>query len=130
MPGCLISLWNSSKIEVLFRFRGNEYLRIKVVWEEKLYYICNVYSSCVLSCKRDLWKNILDRKSYFFDGEWIIVGDFNAIKNRSDRRGTVAGGSNVEREEIYSFIDNSDLEDVLWGRDLVGIVVAENIKSG
>lgn len=112
MSDGLISLWNYSKIEVLFSFRGNGYLGIKVMWEEKYYYVCNVYSSCVLSYKRELWENILDYKSRFYDGEWIIAGDFNTVKNGSERSGRIVRGSNAEWEEFSSFIDNSGLEDV------------------
>lgn len=69
MSGGLIILWNNRIMEVLFSFRGSGYLRIKVRWKDKLYYVCNVYSYCVLSLKRGLWSNLLEMQSKFSDGE-------------------------------------------------------------
>lgn len=91
MSGGLLSLWNSRVINVLFSIRGRGYLCIKVEWEGKLYYICNVYSTCTISSKRELWKNQLDLKSRYKDGEWVIGGDFNAVKDGGARKGKSIG---------------------------------------
>lgn len=112
MSGDIISLWNTDKVDVLFSLRGEGFLVIKVMWEENLYYVCNVYSSCVLSDKRKLWKNLLDNMSQFHDGEWILDGDFNAIKTSSERKGRNDGGSKIEWEKFSCFIRDSGLEDV------------------
>lgn len=51
ISGGLIILWNTRIMEVVFSFRGAGFLSIKVRRKDKLYYVCNVYSSCVLSLK-------------------------------------------------------------------------------
>ncbi|XP_058774477.1 uncharacterized protein LOC131648765 [Vicia villosa] len=99
-------------MEVICSFRGTGYLGIKVRWQDSYLYICNVYSSCELSLKRELWRNLLDLKDKNRDGDWIIGGDFNAVKNRGERKGLSEGGGKVEWEEFSSFINDLGLEDV------------------
>lgn len=96
MSGGLIILWNARNLDVVWIFRGSGFLGVKVIWMEKLYYTCNVYSSCCLSLKRDLWNNMLVLKDGFNDGEWLIGGDFNAFKNRGERNGRTAVGNHVK----------------------------------
>lgn len=69
-----------------------------MVWEGKSYYICNVYSACTISLKRDLWNNLLDLMSRYKDGDWVIGGGFNAVKYGGERKGRSARGSSSERE--------------------------------
>ncbi|XP_058740865.1 uncharacterized protein LOC131613190 [Vicia villosa] len=112
MSGGQISLWNSRVMEFMFSIRGNGYICIKVFWKENLYYICNVYSACVLSLKRELWKNLLDLKSRYTDGEWIIGGDFNAVKEGKERKWGTIGGCHTQWEEFSRFIEDIGLIDV------------------
>ncbi|XP_058746742.1 uncharacterized protein LOC131619688 [Vicia villosa] len=108
----LIILWNARIMEVLLSFRGPDFLGIKVIWKDRMYYVCNVYSACVLSAKRTLWAKLLDLQACYCDGEWLIGGDFNAVKNRGERLGRSVGGNQTEWGEFSSFIDNSGLIDV------------------
>ncbi|XP_058755940.1 uncharacterized protein LOC131629163 [Vicia villosa] len=117
MSGGLIILWKASKVNVIGSFRGDGFLGIIV--ESKEFeskecplYICNVYSPCGLSSKRVLWKNLLDVKERFNDGEWLIGGDFNSVKNGGERRGRSALGNQEEWEEFAGFISDVGLEDV------------------
>ncbi|CAI8609797.1 unnamed protein product [Vicia faba] len=48
----------------------------------------------------------------FKDGEWIIGGDFNSIKNRSERKGRVEIESNNEMKSFVEFIEESMLVDI------------------
>ncbi|XP_058757308.1 uncharacterized protein LOC131630545 [Vicia villosa] len=112
MSGGLIIMWNSRNLDVVCSFRGVGYLGVKVILMERLYYICNVYSPCSLSLKCNLWNSLLVLKDRFNDGEWLIGGDFNAVKNRGERKGRTAVGNHAEWDEVSSFINDIGLLDV------------------
>ncbi|XP_058741336.1 uncharacterized protein LOC131613705 [Vicia villosa] len=111
MSGGLLTLWNTSKVEVVHSFKGGGFLGIKVVWKGHFYYVANVYSSCELANKRALWEELLRLKNIYIDGEWIIGGDFNAVKDRSERKGRSGAVNNMEMSLFTEFIDKSLLLD-------------------
>lgn len=74
-------------MEVVHSFKTEGFLGIKVVWKGNLYYIVNVYSSCSLIKKKELWAKLLFLKDSYRDGEWIIRRDFNSTKNIHERKG-------------------------------------------
>jgi hypothetical protein len=54
-------------------------------------------------------------KGGFGGGAWCVLGDFNAVRRREDRRGTSLStplSSLVEMREFDAFIDNPELEDL------------------
>ncbi|XP_058784973.1 uncharacterized protein LOC131659865 [Vicia villosa] len=110
--GGLISLWNSESFQVLFSFGGEGYLGLKVVWKEEVFYIVNVYSSCNSGEKRVLWRKLLELKSRFSDGEWVIARDFNAVKNVNERKGSSGRYRVSEERDFLEFINLSNLVDV------------------
>ncbi|XP_058732668.1 uncharacterized protein LOC131604227 [Vicia villosa] len=109
--GGLLILWNN-KVEVINSFRGEGYLGIKACWENKFYYLINVYSPCLRTKKMELWKKLLELKEAFKDGDWIVGGDFNAIKNSRERKGRGLFMNNREMELFSEFIDKSELVDI------------------
>lgn len=83
----------------------------------------NIYSSCELAKKRSLWGRLLELKEKFNDGEWILGGDFNAIKVREERKGRGLASNSNEMHEFATFIDDSLLVDIpCKGKILLGIV--------
>ncbi|XP_058783019.1 uncharacterized protein LOC131657664 [Vicia villosa] len=110
--GGWIILWNSINMEVISSFRGDGFLGIKVLWKNDIYYVVNVYSSCDIIKKKLLWQELLRLKNAFTDGEWIFGGDFNAIKDRRERKGRAVTINNIEIDLFAEFIVNSDLVDV------------------
>ncbi|XP_058777150.1 uncharacterized protein LOC131651507 [Vicia villosa] len=110
MSSGLLILWKEDSLEVISSFKEDGFLGIKVLWKEYYYYIINVYSSCALNKKIDMWAKLLDLKENFNDGEWIIGGDYNAIKHQ--RKGS---SYNVNANEINPFADfivKSNLVDI------------------
>lgn len=69
MSGGLLILWKVSSISQIFSFRGTGYLGIKVSCNNKFYYFVNVYSACMLSLKRVLWRKLLELKQRYRDGD-------------------------------------------------------------
>ncbi|XP_058770446.1 uncharacterized protein LOC131644070 [Vicia villosa] len=112
LSGGILTLWRNDKVEVLLSFKGGGYLGVKVLWKGNIYYVVNVYSSCFLIKKKELWVDLLNLKNGCTDGEWLIGGDFNAKKKRDERKGR------SERELINGvdlfgkFIEDSGLVDV------------------
>ncbi|XP_058726606.1 uncharacterized protein LOC131597964 [Vicia villosa] len=59
-----------------------------------------------------MWEEILTLKEAYKDGEWIVGGDFNAVKDRKERKGKVGTVNSREVELFADFIDRSSLVDV------------------
>ncbi|XP_058741529.1 uncharacterized protein LOC131613909 [Vicia villosa] len=110
--GGLLTLWKEKEMEVLNSFKGEGYLGIKFRKENKLYYLVNIYSSCDLNKKRTLWRKLLDLKELFNDGEWIIGGYFNAIKDYNERNGRAEVTNYNEMNFFADFIEKSMLVDI------------------
>lgn len=68
------------------QFSGDGYLGVKVMWKGYLYYICNVCSPCNAALKYVLWNRLVNLKDRLGDGEWVVGGDFNAVRCRGRGR--------------------------------------------
>ncbi|GKV32054.1 hypothetical protein SLEP1_g40687 [Rubroshorea leprosula] len=95
---------------------GENFIGIEGVWgpEGVVVFILNVYSPCQLSGKRVLWAElkilVLDRQGY-----WCIAGDFNAVRNEEEKKGS--RGVTIEMREFNNFIQETELVDIpLVGR--------------
>ncbi|XP_058776198.1 uncharacterized protein LOC131650510 [Vicia villosa] len=110
--GGLLTLWNKDNVEVLNSFKGDGFLGIKVRWKNKIYYVTNIYSSCDLGKKKIMWNNLLTMMERFKDGEWVMGGDFNAIKNASERKGRAVMHNNREVALFADFINKTSLVDI------------------
>ncbi|XP_058774615.1 uncharacterized protein LOC131648899 [Vicia villosa] len=110
--GGLLSIWNSRTVTVLASFRGPGYLGSKVAWKGGIFYIVNIYSSCYLPLKRQLWSRLVELKNLYQDGEWILGGDFNAVKKRGERVGLSYRSSSSEWRDFSGFIEDIGLVDV------------------
>lgn len=102
----LITLWKEEFMAPILSFIRVGYLGTKLNWKGSIIYIINIYSPCSLQGKKDLWKEILGLRSKYSDGEWLMGGDFNSIKNRSERKGCIIA-RNSEHGFFSSFIEDS-----------------------
>ncbi|XP_058784197.1 uncharacterized protein LOC131658967 [Vicia villosa] len=110
--GGLLSIWNSISVSVEASFSGPGFLGNKVLWKGEYFYVVNIYSGCALHQKRELWNSLLVLKNKFQDGEWIIAGDFNTVKKRSERWGCSSRSVNSKWSDFSDFIDDIGLVDV------------------
>jgi len=82
--------------------------------------IINVYPSCLISEKMELWKDIENIKDTDNSLAWCVVGDFNAVRHHSERKGI--GQERINRAELdvfNTFIDKCQLFDIpVVGRNL------------
>ncbi|XP_058763699.1 uncharacterized protein LOC131637125 [Vicia villosa] len=110
--GGLLTLWKEDVVEVINSFKGEGYLGVKFRKNLNFFYLVNVYSSCDIDKKRRLWSRLLELKESYDDGEWIMGGDFNAIKKRSERKGRGIVHNTNDLEGFAEFIEESGLVDV------------------
>ncbi|XP_068497930.1 uncharacterized protein [Phaseolus vulgaris] len=77
--------------------------------------IVNVYSSCNLQVKMQMWSELLEIRQREPCNSWCIFGDFNSIRNERERRGINSPngiGNKRELQGFNNFIDNMELVDI------------------
>jgi hypothetical protein len=115
--GGILSIWSKVNSSLIFTFIGDGFVGVCLEWgvTKKICFIVNVYAKCDLNAKRRLWDDITMSRGGFGDGAWCIVGDFNAVRCREERRGIgpiISSSLTVEMREFNIFIDNINVEDV------------------
>ncbi|XP_058776799.1 uncharacterized protein LOC131651145 [Vicia villosa] len=110
--GGILTMWKKDVVDVENSFKGDGFVGIKVSWNNHFYYVVNVYSPCEHRKKKALWKELLGLMEKFKDGEWILGGDFNAIKNGGERRGRAVLENQREMNLFAEFIDKTLLVDI------------------
>ncbi|KAJ0826227.1 putative RNA-directed DNA polymerase [Helianthus annuus] len=85
--GGILSLWNSGifELETSIKRRNLLALRGKLKGSGEVINIINVYAPQSSAAKSDLWKEILVILGGW-DGCWVMVGDFNAVRDASERK--------------------------------------------
>jgi hypothetical protein len=120
--GGILSIWRKSLLSIVFSFSGCGFVGVclDVVQDQSRCYILNVYAKCNLTDKRRLWSEILMSKRGFGGERWCIVGDFNSVRDRGERRGSrIYGGQSQYSEmiEFVKFLKELELSDMaLLGR--------------
>jgi hypothetical protein len=103
--GGLLSIWCKSAASFIFSFSGDGFVGVCLDWgvHKKRCFIVNIYSKCDLSSKRLLWENLLLVKNEYGRGAWCLLGDFNAVLDRNERRGLHQLGINSTSAELIEF---------------------------
>jgi len=69
--------------------------------------IVNVYSSCIMQVKRQMWADLLEIRQREQCNSWCVLGDFNFVRNERERRGiNRLSGINRETQGFNNFIDS------------------------
>jgi len=75
--------------------------------------IVNVYSSCNLHEKTQMWTELLEIRQRDPCNSWCILGDFNSIRNERERMWVnKASGNKREMQGYNNFIDNMEMVDI------------------
>ncbi|XP_058764806.1 uncharacterized protein LOC131638271 [Vicia villosa] len=109
--GEILTIWDKREVDVQ-RIQNFEHM----VWVEgecrtnsKKIHIVNIYAPCKGRRKRELW-NSLSSKVIEKNGECIcVLGDFNAIRNEEERRGSTEHLRREEENDFDNFITGADL---------------------
>jgi exonuclease III len=115
--GGILSIWRKSISSTLTTFQGEGYVGVCLEWgvAKTKCVVVNVYSKCDLESKKRLWECILEERRSRGEGAWCVVGDFNAVCRRDERRGVNAEASSsqlLEMAGFNNFINEVDLEDL------------------
>jgi hypothetical protein len=113
--GGILSIWSKVNNSLVFTFMGEGFVGVCIDWGvvNKRCVVVNVYAKCDINAKRRLWENLLMSKSGFGDCLWCVVGDFNSVRRREDRRGvglSISSSSVVDRREFDDFVEALFLE--------------------
>ncbi|XP_058727061.1 uncharacterized protein LOC131598480 [Vicia villosa] len=109
--GGLIILWKKGVFYPHFSFEGEGFVGVSGIWNDRLVYIVNVYSSCFFVKKKAMWKALEGCKVRFPSGDWLLGGDFNAIRVEEERK-SARGVVNKREMEVFNlFIEKMELAD-------------------
>ncbi|KAL5153812.1 hypothetical protein HKD37_19G053302 [Glycine soja] len=74
------------------------------------YTIINIYAPCDSQNKRVLWESIKQLKILNPNGLWCLVGDFNSVRNASERVGiSQRGMANTPSNEFNEWLEDLDV---------------------
>ncbi|KAK2369528.1 hypothetical protein QL285_082657 [Trifolium repens] len=114
--GGILSIWSKVNSSLIFTFIGEGFVGVCIEWGvlRQICFVVNVYAKCEINAKRRLWANILMSKGDFGGGMWCIVGDFNAVRSREDRRGVniLSPSFSAEMRDFDRFIGSMEVEDL------------------
>jgi len=87
IAGGLLCIWNDQTFRVERRETGRGFIFLEGVWVQNMQrlFLVNVYAPCDGPSRRTLWEDIKQLKSHNPDGNWCIMGDFNSIRDPSER---------------------------------------------
>jgi len=118
LRGGLLTVWDSSEVEVWDSASGNNYMLIhgRFVKSSEEFYLFNVYALCDQLAKQALWDSFI----------WLVLlgakkvcicGDFNAVRNGEERWSVRNDILSADYAPFNSFIDDNMLVDLpLHGR--------------
>lgn len=117
--GGLIILWKKGCFELIAEFNGANFLGIEGWWGKDRVKVSmvNVYFPCDLRGKRLMWEEIASQMEIRGGEKWCILGDFNSIKDVSERKGVDGYNGSEEIQLFGDFIAEARLIDLpLVGR--------------
>lgn len=115
--GGILSMWRKSCATLVDSFQGDGYVGVILDWgvDNTRCTVINVYSKCDLPAKRNLWENLIGERQSRDGGVWCVLGDFNVVRRRDERRGVNAEASLVQTLEMFlfnAFLGDMELEDL------------------
>ncbi|XP_058733537.1 uncharacterized protein LOC131605163 [Vicia villosa] len=105
-------MWKVGLFEVIFSFVGDGFLGLSVNWQGKMMYLVNVYASCFLDKKKEMWNKLRELRNNFQEGEWCVGGDFNAVCDKGERKGERVQMDGGEIQEFNEFISSMEMIDL------------------
>ncbi|KAL5148468.1 putative ribonuclease H protein [Glycine soja] len=112
--GGLLCLWNGNRFKVERKVSGRGFILLEGVWknEAQKVHIINIYAPCDAQHRRELWDSLKQLKSMNPYGLWCLMGDFNSIRNTSERMGlSQRGVDDRHMIEFNEWIADLELEE-------------------
>lgn len=120
--GGLLSIWRKSLANFHYSFVGESFVGVSLEWGERKHrcVLINVYAMCEVVAKKRLWERLVLARRNLGGGAWCILGDFNSVAGRVERRGVNVEASASQIRDMgffLRFVREVDLEDqVVVGR--------------
>ncbi|KAL8543150.1 hypothetical protein ACS0TY_003881 [Phlomoides rotata] len=113
----IISLWDTEKFVCSSSWNMEGAVIVNGYWKEDGSRCCvvNVYASCIVSAKMELWDRIQSIIEQEADACICVLGDFNSIRYESEREGRRAGSCRRDVMAFDTFIRASGLVDLPIG---------------
>lgn len=104
--GGILCVWKKNLFVLESSVEGPGYLGLIGLWgnDQQRCVIVNIYSGCSIAEKRALWSALISWRCSCHVDAWCLVGDFNAVRNADERRGS-SGTLNSQRLEMREFND-------------------------
>jgi len=114
--GGILSIWRKSKATLYYTFTSEGFVGACLEWGVNKHkcIVINVYSKCDFAAKKILWDRLVLARRNLGQGAWRILGDFNTVGERGERRGVneeTTGSHIVEMNFFNAFKRNVELED-------------------
>lgn len=88
----LCCIWDTTVFEKQEIWGEKGLLGVSGKWEGCPVNIVNVYMPCILEEKREVWELLEAKVKGKEDELWCVCGDFNSVRNESERKGSTTGG--------------------------------------
>lgn len=135
-------LWRSVECDFLFKSSDGRSRGILTIWDNNLFFakkkiskehylwlvgewgasrthinLVNVYAPCEDNRKILLWQELETKIQVKNTDKWYVVGDFNAVRDTTERKVTNGNSRSKEMEDFDEFISEESLIDLpLHGR--------------
>ncbi|KAL8478208.1 hypothetical protein ACS0TY_030195 [Phlomoides rotata] len=131
--GGIITIWNRKVFCKISSWHIKGMLAVNGFWVEDgmKVMIINVYAPCKLSAKAQLWDAILIVLEQNQDIRICVVGDFNSIREESERigRSSTASRNTIAGEEIHMWNRNLNKRERLAVDSLTQILTSYNLEQ-
>ena len=87
--GDILSLWSKLSVNALFTFQWEGCVGVYLEWGVLKHrcVLINVYAKCDMASKRRMWESIAEDRRTRGGGAWCVLGDFDLVLRRDERRG-------------------------------------------
>ncbi|XP_039029458.1 uncharacterized protein LOC120163643 [Hibiscus syriacus] len=126
--GGLLTVWDKNSFQILDSLITERFILIegKYALDDSICSVLNVYAPCEVSEQIPLWNVIVEARRKY-NNKWFMAGDFNAIRNLSERSGCSYRQTQIAA--FNEFIEECNLVDMpLSGRKFTWFGLA-NRKS-
>lgn len=115
--GGILCIWSEKSFALERKVIGNDFIMLVGKWikEAQQVFIVNIYSPCDIQSKRMLWDSVKQLKTPTPGGLWCILGDFNSIRDPTERLGVSQRGlADSSSREFNDWIAEMELEEAPW----------------
>ena len=115
--GGILCVWSEETFKLQSKVIGRGFILLVGQWlkEAQQVHIVSIYSPCDIHNKRSLWEDIKQLRNSHNGGLWCILGDFNNVRNPSERLGHCQRGEGDNSiKEFNDWIEEMEVDDAPW----------------